>query len=983
MEHRTMDLGGLPPHLIVSISGKYYVRVADCDDERVRTAYGDLQGLSIFAAPGARGALVRKNAGVPGAEEFFRADYVRNALFQPVPEDRIYHRAQDGRAYVAFTTLERAGATDEDLASALAEGGLLCTVGDEGLINPSSAKRRVGRMFVTVAKAVSSLPRIWPALFTLLYPDSHRELLPAHRIRDAEGTWVSPVDLFALCNELDVELPDGASVDAVLAAMKADTCYALLESDGRLTKRMATAANTAPFVAVEWLARTHVNMKSKTEPNPFAALVEHVSPADPDVAVMMADGKKRATNRKYSKEAPPPGTLPFKCRLKSSVKMTLAGRLKDKRTRAFLETIVDSVSAASRFGSYLLNLHVARVLDCSQGVLSDSPDDRPFDLDRLVSGAMRAVRLEKPKDAGLAQTYREFEEVLKPLVNKSMPELGNIVTRDAQQYETNALTSFQLAGPNRVVTLLKAVARLEGGSKKGDVRAATSYVRHTVQTLADMPPRLRDVAVKYRKLYADKGLNDNHAFYVHDMPDLLVPSRVRRILELYWHVNRDLVALEDEAVRSGDWERAASHVNEGPEPRGPPPVHTGPEEGSPVVPQTRVWRRSTFALLPVSSLKRRHVRIDKEGFVRACERQVWGEGINGFEDESFMSLFADAGKVGRKKKVGHRSAELGWSVGPSFMTDGTSLVFTYECAVRRAPPTKRSLAKQDPVPTVSIPEGCIRVGDDPGRKNMHTTCTIGTRGGDPVFRELTRDAYYRDSKFDENLISSDRRRRLHASEAIDALSLTRRRTAVAAEFAEYVGVVGRFAQELKAAYASRSAGSEAFKAYRYKTRTIDRFIVRHRQRLPKRVERNESHKVAYLLGDARFDCTGRGERSVPTTSYAKRLNSAHKALFIHVPVDEWNTTKMDAATHTELKPTWRSKVVAGETRYIQDRDVKLCTSEYPLGSHSYLVAKGDMLEGLMAYEGTPINRDRNSAYTMALIGGLSNAERPPAFRRPD
>jgi hypothetical protein len=39
-----------------------------------------------------------------------------------------------------------------------------------------------------------------------------------------------------------------------------------------------------------------------------------------------------------------------------------------------------------------------------------------------------------------------------------------------------------------------------------------------------------------------------------------------------------------------------------------------------------------------------------------------------------------------------------------------------------------------------------------------------------------------------------------------------------------------------------------------------------------------------------------------------------------------------------------------------------------------------MLEGLMAYKGTPIDRDRNSAYTIARLGGLSNSERPLAFR---
>jgi hypothetical protein len=981
MEHQDiMDPGGLPPDLIVTIAGKEYVRAVDCDHERVREVYGDTKGLVVLAARGRNGAYIRRRATSDDNEEFLLADYVRNVLYQPVPEDRLYRREQDGNMYVAFTTLQRAGASEDDLVGTLARAGVLCTIGQGTIIKPSSAKRAIGRMFVTVSKAAATLPHIWPSLFAIVFPGAVRARLPEHVIRGAEGTWVSPVDLFVACDELGVELPIGATVAEVLVAMRADTCHARVESDGLLSKRMATAANTAPFVSVAWLSRTHVNMATKAEPNPYSALVDHVTPSDPNVPIMMADGLKRTRNRKYGNEDPPPGCVPVKSRLQSSVKMTLAARLKDKRTRDFLETIVDSVSAASRFGSYLLNLHLARVLDGTKGRLSDSPAEDPFDLTCLVSKAMRAVRDGKPKDPGLAMTYQEYETVMKPLVDPEMAELGNCFTRDSQQYVTNTLTTFQLAGPNRVVTLLNAVARLVGGVPKGMVRAAVNYVRHFSSNLdARVPPRLREVAQKYREMYAEKSLNDVHSFYVHDMPKNLVPSRVRRILELYWHINQDLVALETEAVEGGAWVRAESHENVGRTPSGPRPVHTAPDEGSPLVHGSRVWRRSSFAFLPVSSLKRRHVRIDTEGFVRACERLNWGQGIKGFTKESFMSLFACEGRVGRKKKAGHRSEARGWSVGASFRTDGTSLVFTYECSVRRAPPKREDNAQAQ---HWTIPEGCIVVGDDPGRQNMHTTCTL-VQDGDPIFRQLTREDYYRDSKFDENRISGERRRLRHAAQAIAAMSGTRRRTAIASEFAEYVGVIGSFAAELKAAYACRSACSEAFKAYRFKTKTIDTFIVQHKQKVPKGTDRDDSHKVAYLRGDAKFDCTGRGERAVPTTSYGVRLDKAHKALFHHIPVDEWNTTKMDAATHTELSPMWRTRVVDGVTRYIMDRDVKLCTSEYPMESHSFLVARGAMLDGLMAYEGTPIDRDRNSAFTIAHIGGLSNAERPLAFQRPD
>ena len=55
-----IDPGGLSPDIVVSISGKEYVRVADCDHVRVRDAYGDTKTLSIFAERRSNGAYVRK-----------------------------------------------------------------------------------------------------------------------------------------------------------------------------------------------------------------------------------------------------------------------------------------------------------------------------------------------------------------------------------------------------------------------------------------------------------------------------------------------------------------------------------------------------------------------------------------------------------------------------------------------------------------------------------------------------------------------------------------------------------------------------------------------------------------------------------------------------------------------------------------------------------------------------------------------------------
>ena len=979
-----MDLQPAPddPLPTIKLGAHDYVRAADVVGiEHVRAAFGDIKSFSAYAAPGRGGRLVKRPADAAGAEEYVRADHVRNAIEIVIPADVVYRLPGDGNAYVALATLRRAGAEDTVLDGLK---GLCCTASPDYALAPVAVRRRVGHTFVTASYAAEELPELWPRVFEMLYPGTTRAKLPAHTIRGAEGTWFSPTDLFAACSDLDLELPEGDTPLKVLEALGARdsyTCSAIIDTDGKLTKKIATSDGAAPYVSSAWLAREYVGLKSAGVQNPFRALRELVQPAASDQPILACLGARVVRKRQRKHTKAPVGTVPIKSRKKSSVKMTLAGRIKDPRARQFLEHVVDSVSAASRYGSYLINLHVMRVMDSTGGVLSDHPDDRPFDLYDMLSKSTRAVNLGAPKDPGLAATYRAFEDVLAPLVDRTIVDFGNIVTRDVQLSVQNALTTMQLAGPSRVPTLLAAAYRRDGNkAPKGAVHGLMGFVRGTTTVIADnVPERVRSLAKKYREMYDSKQLNDCHGFKVHDMDKTRArPCRARRILELYWHVNRDLVALEAEAIASGQWARAGGDekVWDAPE------IFEGPDDESKVIQPKKLnaWRRCTFAPLPVSSLKRRHVRIDREGFSRACSNMVWGHDIKGFEQESFMSLFVDNASLGKRKGALQRSKAMGWEIGDSFLTDGTSLVFTYECSLRRGKEKGVVTDDDEPLRHVSVPEGCVVVGDDTGMINVHTTCTLD---GDktPVIRQLTRNDYYRDSKLDEIRVSGERRRLHHASEAMAALSSERRRTCVASEFSRYVGVVAAYQKELKAAYGSRSATSEAFTAYRGKTGTIDRFVNLHRNRPKKGVA---PEKVWYGLGDAKFNCTGRGERAVPTTSFASRMRRAHNKHFELVLVDEYMTTQIDAATGTKLKSAMRARIVDGETKYVKDHDVKLCTSEYPLESHSFLVARGAMLEGLAEFDPsyTPVSRDPNSSYAMAKLIGLTNEQRPEPYRRP-
>ena len=960
------DDGGEFATLVRSVANKSYVPVALCPNvDRVRRVFGDKPGFSIRAALGRNGRYVKKKTTeIDGTDELILAEFVRRVLFMPVPGRHAYLIEGSGVHYVAECTLRELGVPELEGNSAVKKA--FCSIkGDqERVLNYASKKEGMGFSFVSVSDAVKASPAYKSAILDALYPGVRRPTLQTYSIRNDGGLWVSAADLFEACEERGVELPESDTVIDALKDLKAKVSSARVDTDGKLTKvDVNFAAGSGPFVSVAWL----------TSDDRFRDFEDVMEPSVDGYPICLADCLKR-TRREH--DAPPlekcklgdtSKFVPVTHRKKSSVKMMLTSKLKDKRARVFLEKIVDTVSQASRYGSYVMNFHVMRLLDESGGTLSDSPDDRPFILGKLVRKAMVAVRFGAPKDAGLKATYEAHKSVLDPLVDKGLVDVGNTFNTDADMYVTNTLTSLQLAGPGRIATLLKSGERLYGGPK-GTVHRSRNYIEgSSEQCVPGLHPDFTALVEKYRTLYVEKGLCDSYGFNVHDMPDELVDRRVRRILELYWNINNDLLDLERKAVATGNWVLAVRHDNLG---RGKgceankDELFATPSLDSKVTRADKTWRRSSFAYLPVSSLKRRHVRIDKQSFTRACNHLLGGGDIKELNTECFMSLFVTGANLGRRRGVATiRSADKGWYVGDSFMTDGTSLVFTYECALRTKGGT----------PTIDLPEGCKVVGDDPGRVNIHTTCSK-LANGTYVFRELTRNDYYKDSKFDENKVSRERRHKHHASAALEAISLTRRRTAIASEFSEYVKAIGENAVALKAALGCRNACRESFKAYRYKTKTIDRFINLHA---------TKDEMTMYALGNPGFSSSGRGERSVPTSSYGHRIRTAHKASFVLRDVDEHGTTKHCSVTFTELAPAWRKVVCKdGETRYKEDRDVKLCTSEsFPLESHSFLVASPHLLEGLEKFSGIPLDRDRNSAYAIRELAFVPYAERNPVYKR--
>jgi len=139
----------------------------------------------------------------------------------------------------------------------------------------------------------------------------------------------------------------------------------------------------------------------------------------------------------------------------------------------------------------------------------------------------------------------------------------------------------------------------------------------------------------------------------------------------------------------------------------------------------------------------------------------------------------------------------------------------------------------------------------------------------------------------------------------------------------------------------------------------------------------------YGLGLGPFPSGGPGERSVPTSSYGKRIRRAHSEHIKLVGVDEWGTTKYCSQTLTELAPAWRRvNCDDGAIKYRMDRDVKLCTSQsFPLESHSFLIASQHLLNGLIPYTGIPLDRDKNAAFAIRQLTGVANDARPSVYKR--
>lgn len=889
------------------------------------------RGCVVMATFDAQGEPVKAAKGAFGAIAFVPEDIVSKVRqFQERPGQRAYDH--DGRTFVPDVVLQRLGVSEAAITEAATTGYWYEVMNARfvrGRIKVCKPEDR-RHVFLTMAYALRAFPDKRDDLLGALFPGQTQCHCPRYAVvGTSEGsTWVSTADVRRACPRAVGEGDDLETFASMMTTTSraANVRYVRQGLGGLETVRHPKAKDCFPFVSSTWVEET------------FGVRTEDANLELPVAFGTHPPNKGTSGAPKASKAA---GVVNPK---QTSVKCTLACRLVDKRARAIIEDIVDNVTKASRFASHVVNLHCIRLMDSTGGVLSD---DFALD-DGLIKRCARLAKVGAVADCAELRATMDLHAAVLEASRFDYRDQGNATKEDAKAYMANVKATFALAGPGRVSSLLKSAIALYPCGVENAVYKLTRYVEGAAFPAGDIPEEVVKLATKYRKVYDNTSLH--LGFKVPDGVDQ--QGKLRDVLMLYWQLNKDHAALERSALATGRWARQALNRN---------------------VDGVKVWHRQSFALLPVNSLKRRHVRICQDVFATKIYKKLFNMNVEGLEKEAFVSLFRARGK--RRQDVRTlRSVEQGWVMGRSFVTDGTSISMRYtnlsrgETAAEKKLREKGLLSESDLV--ADFKPGDRKVGIDPGRVNIMTTCErLGS--GDIEVKKFTREEYYAGTQGD----LKERRERRHNryQDAMAAISTTRRRTSDGDEFARYVAAVGANKADLEKAYAGRSACAESFESYSGKHKALDGFL--------RKLGGHPDGGTLYVgLGAGKFACTGPGEKAVPTTAVQRRMKTAFKERMRVLMVDEWMTTQRSCVyPHDKLGAPERTLPGGGK---IKDRDVRFCSSEAMLGSHP-CPPPASLTEGLAKPAGTVwVCRDGNSAHCMMSLMGLPHEDRPEAFRRP-
>jgi hypothetical protein len=797
--------------------------------QRVKHQYG-MRGC-VTHAKLVKGIL-KKNT---GGAEYLSREKVRLSLFLRDPDAVAYEK--DGSWYVARMHVR----ASTDALSAIPEL-LFGSVEEDGTIAHRSPKIGNGHVFLRMSDVIREVPETRRQLMGLFGRDDIPEF-PTYTILGLPGDrrYVTTTDLRRLARRAGFPFPDGDDRD-VIYALVTEKSRAVAAISGDVVSRVDMKnKGSSVLVSVDWIRQSSKYARCATLLSPAVSNVPIVTGAHP----------------------PNRGTKSFGCRnepsVQSTVKCSFEGKIADRRTRAVLEDFVVKISKAARFGSLLLTLTVAKILRDHGGrfppgfyVIPEAPSSN------ILHAMRRAHRDSKPAKDIVAPCIAAMDQVLEDNsisftgLRCDLPNGGNALKADATMYAANLMTSIQQHGGGRVAALLSSIARLEGVGKRKLVHPTVLYVEGATSTLPDnLPQTMVDTAQKYRKIYAEKGLHDKFGFDVHwIVGELATSARVNAILELYYAIEEDHVLAAERAASMG-WDVVfpdkEEHVPPGDvfdimamedaqdlEDIKDASASTSAHEGATAAPtkkKKKVWRSRLFALLPVCSMRRRHVRIDRDKFTTILYKKLHDIDVQGLEQDTFLSLF----KHGRKRSsLQLRSKRKGWVIGKSFTTDGTAMSVPFYNSEKERAKAERKERKEkgecDDV-VVIVTEDDFFMGGDPGRSNPVMIAIPATHGrqelegGEFTFKSLERNQMRRDSGQDATDASRTKRIKHHAGAATTALSQTRRRTHRPEDRLRYISACSEHATAFERAYLSRNASRERFSNYRGKTRVVDRFFA--------------------------------------------------------------------------------------------------------------------------------------------------------------
>ena len=833
--------------------------------------------------------------------------------------------------------------------------------------------------------------------------------LPSYPVADRDGQYVPVVCLRRVCVEHDVQditFPDEEATD--IESMQKFPWSTSIEGETRISVERYTdntlhvvgngnkrGAMMVPLRRIRALVAG--SKKPKREPMPrLQVILDSVAPGLPYLPIersfpctrdrsksFISDSVKRTAKKSTNK-------FTIECRLTGDT------RAQQREISRILCADVDNVSTASRYMSLLLNLDVLRRLDETDGNFppGDEPDLSPTSAYNAMAFARNSNVPKQSKFPHLHTTCSHFSNILTSFKVDYRQGLTNAYSDQARTFVTDWLNSCKKDGPGRVKSIFIAKATLLGVMHKGLDSILEKHVSLGCPIPTNTHPQLRQTAEEYRRVYVSKGLTGDDAFDIDKVPDGQ-PTRIRtaRILELFWRINRDLEAIEAEAIRTGRWKRAGSDHDTDRDLRIFDDEHRGEQNEA-------FWKRRTFSLFPVNGMAPRHIRIDTDVWTSGLFDRLHGLNVQGLERDMFESLFMNKDPDGnplpkaRRMDVRKlRSQEKGWLMGRSFTTDGISCQITYYNPSREATPHEKACAAGNvraEEAFLPVEDGAARAGVDPGINNPMAVAWRTSDGSHHV-RVLDNKSHRRRAHIEDVQTRRNARVEALAHAELASLSATRRKTANLQEFVEYVRAHNDGFAALKAAYGRRASSRERFEIYRHKVADLDRWMMQLKQDIIDSYSKTDPEfdprkRVVLYWGNAKFKATYKGCYPAPTSRLTRRVRNAFKDHFDARDTDEYCTTKVCCGCHQPLRTGKRLKRKRdGSTEWREDRDVKWCTTPSCLGSHPFPpdatllddVHPDDKMSGHQ-----PVHRDGSAAFNMITVGGKRNRDRPLPFRRP-